>query len=109
MASLNCSSYSTLRIYGTNDPTGLTITSSVVATAIATALRTNTAYTGTSNGFTWAVGPCGGNPYEITSTGLICTCSTGYTMRPCLGGASWGGINGVTCSGATQTMSLYMA
>ncbi|CAF0837402.1 unnamed protein product [Adineta steineri] len=103
-AGLTCTSYSSLRIYGSNDPTGITITDSYVATAIAVALRANTTYSATANGYTWIVGACGGN--EITATGTLCTCNTGYTLRPCFSGSNWGGIMGTTCGAATQTLSL---
>ncbi|CAF4171149.1 unnamed protein product, partial [Adineta steineri] len=104
-AGLTCTSYSSLRIYGSNDPTGITITDSYVVTAIAVALRANTTYSATSNGYTLIVGVCGSG-YEITATGSLCTCTSGYTLRPCFGGSSWGGIMGTTCSAGTQTLSL---
>ncbi|CAF0796005.1 unnamed protein product [Adineta steineri] len=104
-AGLTCTSYSSLRIYGSNDPTGITISDSYVVTAIAVALRANTTYSATSNGYTWIVGVCGSG-YEITATGTLCTCNTGYTLRPCFGGSNWGGIMGTTCGAATQTLSL---
>ncbi|CAF4248459.1 unnamed protein product, partial [Adineta steineri] len=103
-AGLTCTSYSSLRIYGSNDPTGLTISDPYVVTAIAVALRANTTYSATSNGYTWIVGACGGN--ELTATGSLCSCTSGYTLRPCFGGSNWGGIMGTTCGAATQTLSL---
>ncbi|CAF0764088.1 unnamed protein product [Adineta steineri] len=101
---LNCSSYSSIRIFGSIDGTGLSVSNSVVATVIVVALRTNATYTGVSDGYTWAVGStaCG---LEISSTGNLCLCSAGYTLRPCHG-ASFGGINGPTCGAASQTISL---
>ncbi|CAF0796124.1 unnamed protein product [Adineta steineri] len=105
-AGLTCTSYSSLRIYGSNDPTGLTISDPYVVTAIAVALRANTTYSATSNGYTWIVGVCGSG-YEITATGTLCTCNSGYTIRPCIGGtANSGGIAGSTCPTGTQTLSL---
>jgi hypothetical protein len=103
---LTCSSYSSARIYGSNDPVGLTVTNSAVATGIASALRNSGSYTGTSNGYTWVVGPCGGG-YEIRSTGVPCQSCTGYAISPCIGNNNWGGINGTTCGAGSQTMSLY--
>lgn len=75
--------------------------------AIAQALRTNTAYGPTSsNGYSWAVGTCGsGNELSATGGG-ICACSTGYTVRPCIGNSNWGGVNGTTCSASTQNMTV---
>ena len=91
---------------GSNNPTGITLTNPSMVAAIAQALRTNTAYGPvSSNGFSWIVGPCGGG-YELTSTGIICRCNTGYTIRPCIGNRNWGAINSNTCSAGTQTMTL---
>jgi hypothetical protein len=102
---LTCTTYTKLQIYGSKDPTGITITDSSVATGLATALRTSTAYSGISNGYTMKVSACGGG-YEITSVGVTCSCNTGYTVRPCQGGGNWGGLYGTTCSALTQTMTL---
>ncbi|CAF1037559.1 unnamed protein product [Adineta steineri] len=105
--SLTCSSYSLMRMYGSNDPTGITVDSSSVATALALALRYNFTYGTTYNGLTWKVGACGPGSYEISATGTICSCPTGYTIRPCIGSSSWGGINSATCGAATQIVSLH--
>jgi hypothetical protein len=89
---------------GTNDPTGITLTNPTYITGIANALRTSTSYGPvTSNGYSWAVGLCGSG--ELTATGGVCQCNTGYTVRPCIG-PSWGGINGATCSASSQTMTV---
>ena len=99
-------SYSTLTMSGSNNPTGITLTNPSIVAAIAQALRTNTAYgPASSNGYSWRVGPCGGG-YELTSTGSICRCNTGYTVRPCIGNSNWGAINTFTCSAGTQTMTI---
>ncbi|CAF1420502.1 unnamed protein product [Adineta ricciae] len=103
---LTCATYSKVRMYGSNDPIGITSTDSSVATALAIALRYNTTITTVLNGVTWRVGACGSG-YEISATGTICSCPTGYTIRPCIGSSNWGGINSATCGAATQTMSLY--
>ena len=111
VAGLTCSTYYTVHIYGSKDTTGITITDSSVATAIATALRTGIAYTGISNGYTMKVGTCGGGIgapsgyVELSSTGGTCGCNPGYTVRPCQGG-SWGGLYGTPCNAATQTMTV---
>jgi hypothetical protein len=103
---LTCTAYTKVRFYGSRDATGITLTDSSVVTALATALRTSTAYTGVSNGYTMKVGGCGGG-YEITASGTVCQCNTGYTLRPCIGGGNWGGIYGTsTCNAANQTMTL---
>lgn len=91
---------------GSNNPIGITLTNSFHVTAIANALRTNTSYGPvTSNGYSWAVGSCGSS-IELTATGSMCACNTGYTVRPCIGNLNWGGINGVTCSSASQTLTV---
>ena len=96
--------YSSLTLSGSNDPTGITLNSGTIVANIASSLRTNTAYGPvTSNGYSWMVGSCGGG-FEITATGGICGCSTGYTVRPCIGNSNWGGMNGATCGGITQTL-----
>ncbi len=106
LANLACTTYTKLQFYGSRDLTGITLTDSIVVNALATALRTSTSYTGTSNGYTMKVGGCGGG-YEITGSGTVCQCNTGYTVRPCIGGSSWGDINGAsTCGAANQTMAL---
>ncbi|CAF1491107.1 unnamed protein product [Adineta steineri] len=98
--------YTSMTIKGTNNPTGITLTNSAYVLGLATALRTNTPYGPVySNGYSWAVGLCGTN-YELTATGSVCQCNTGYTLRPCLGGSSWGGINGYTCNASYQTMTV---
>jgi len=107
---LTCTTYTKLHIYGSKDPTGITLTDSTVVTAIATALRTSTTYTGISNGYTIKVGSCGSGGYEITASGTVCQCNTGYTLRPCNGSPSWGGIYATTTCGApTQTMSVVFS
>ncbi|CAF0900349.1 unnamed protein product [Adineta steineri] len=105
---LTCSSYSLMQMYGSNDPTGITVTDSSVVTALALALRYNSTFGVTYNGVTWQVGPCSsGTSYVITATGILCNCASGYTMRPCHGDSNWGGMAGTTCGAATQTMSLH--
>lgn len=104
MAQLTVRPYSLLVVRGSVDPVGVTVTDPVVIGSIALALRTSTVYGPVnSNGRSWAVGLCGSG-YELTVTGSICVCNTGYTLRPCIANLNYGGINGATCSGATQTM-----
>ncbi|CAF0900401.1 unnamed protein product [Adineta steineri] len=107
---LTCSSYSLMHMYGSNDPVGITVDSSSVATALAYALRYNATFGISYNGITWKIGSCsccGSSGWEITATGSLCTSPSGYTMRPCYGSSCWGGIAGATCNAATQTMSLH--
>jgi hypothetical protein len=94
---------------GTNNPTGITLTNPTYIAAIALALRTYSAYGPvSSNGYSWGVGICAvsGSYYELTATGGICQCNTGYTVRPCIGNLNWGAINGYTCSASAQTMTV---
>ncbi|CAF1441160.1 unnamed protein product [Adineta ricciae] len=109
-ASLTCTSYSKMRIYGSNDPIGITVTDPNTVTALAVALRYNTTIVINNNGITWRVWPCSSG-YEITSSGCSCCCTTGYyTIRPCpwINGY-WGGIASASCNAASQTMSLSFA
>ncbi|CAF1300819.1 unnamed protein product [Adineta ricciae] len=101
---LTCTTYSKMRIYGSNDPTGITIADVSTVTALAVALKYNTTLIARYNGINWRVGP-DWSGYEITSTGGH-TCSTGYTVRPCAGNLHWGGIAGATCSPLSQTLSI---
>ena len=58
---LSSYSYTGFTVSGSLNPTGYTCTSPTVALAVANALRTGTAYSGTSDGHTWYVGTgCGG-------------------------------------------------
>jgi len=93
-----------MTVRGSVDPVGVSVTTASVIASLALALRTSTAYgTVTSNGRSWAVGSCGGG-YELSANGAVCSCTTGYDVRPCIGNANYGGINGATCTGVTQTM-----
>ncbi len=91
---------------GTNSPTGITLTNPTYIAAIASALHTNTAYGPvSSNGYSWSVGVCRSG-FELSATGSTCQCSSGFTVRPCIGDSNWGGINATTCSSSTQTMTV---
>jgi hypothetical protein len=94
---------------GSNDPIGITLTDSTYVAAIANALQTHTSYGPvSSNCYSWSVGICAGlgSYYELTAAGNSCLCNTGYTVRPCIGDSNWGGINGSTCSGSDQIMTV---
>ncbi|CAF1476738.1 unnamed protein product [Adineta steineri] len=91
-------------LFGTYNTNGINATNSVVVNAIATALRTSSAYSGTSNGVTWYVGTCGSG-MELAST-AVCACATGYSIRPCIGGLNWGGVDSTSCSAPSQVMTL---
>ena len=97
-------SYSLLTLRGSSDPVGVTVTDPVIIGNIALALSTSVAYGPvTTNSRLWAVGSCGGG-YELSASGAVCACVTGYNVRPCIGNSNYGGINNVTCSAATQTI-----
>ncbi|CAF4942266.1 unnamed protein product, partial [Rotaria socialis] len=99
-------SYTSLTISGSNDPTGITLTNAVYVNAIAQALRTYSTYGPvSSNSYSWQVGGCGSGP-ELTATGCICCCNTGYTVRPCIGNSNWGGVNSNACSAGSQTLTV---
>lgn len=105
VASLTCAGYSNLRLYGSNDATGLTITELSVVRGLAAALRTSSTFSGNASGYTWVAGT-GVAGLGISNTGVVSSCSTGYTLRPCIGNYNWGGINGADCSAPSQTISL---
>ena len=96
--------YTGLVIRGSVDPVGVAVTDPTVIAGIALALRTSGVYGPvTSNGRSWAVGLCGSGR-ELSASGAVCSCTTGYTVRPCIGNSNWGGVNTATCGGSTQTM-----
>ena len=98
--------YTSMTMYGTLSGTGVTLTDPTTIYNIVLALRTSTAYGPvTFGGRTWGVALCGSG-YELISNGAVCSCATGYNVRPCIGNTNWGGINGNTCSASTQTMSV---
>ena len=115
---LSCYTFSSFRVYGSNDPVGKQCTNAVIATAVANALRTGTAYGPTfdaTSGQTWLVGnsACGVSScnssaagIELTGTGSNCNCLGGYTLRPNMGNLNWGGINMAACGASSQTMSV---
>jgi hypothetical protein len=106
VSQLTVRSYTLLTLCGTNDPIGVTVTDTTVIASIALALRTSTAYGPvTTNSRSWAVGSCGGG-YELSASGSVCYCVTGYNVRPCIGNYNWGGINGATCLAGTQTITV---
>jgi hypothetical protein len=107
-ASISASkTYSTITIKSNLDTTGSSCTGAD-ANTICQALRTGTATTAPCGGKTWRVGTCGSSGsttgWEVTNSSGICTCDTGWCVRPCIGNNNWGGSNGPTCSAPTQTL-----
>ncbi|CAF1156034.1 unnamed protein product, partial [Adineta ricciae] len=106
VAQLTIRPYNLLILSGSMDPVGVKVLDPVVIGNIALALQTSTAYGPVStNSRSWAVGSCG-SPYELSASGAVCYCVTGYNIRPCVGNGNFGGINGLTCSAANQTMTV---
>lgn len=65
----------------------------------------------TCGGFTWNTGNCAvsgvGIELNAASSAIVCNASTDqYVLRPKIGNANWGGINGATVGAPTQTMSV---
>ena len=47
-----------------------------------------------------------GTGIELSANSNICSCTSGYVARPCIGNANWGGVNGTTCSAVSQTIRV---
>lgn len=108
---VSANAYTGFKISGSLNTTGISCTNPTVAAAVASALRTATNYTGSSDGFTWRVGTtcgsgCGGGTVELTATSGLCGCNTGYTIRPEIGNNNWGGITTTSCGAPSQTMTV---
>ena len=106
--------FTKVTIKGTLDTAGRVCTDTNMVNQMATALRNGVGNTWTCGGNSWAVGtPCitgcaiSGDDIEFNASGGSCGCTNpGYILRPCIGNANWGGINGPTCGGATQVMTV---
>lgn len=101
-------SYNSISVSGSRDTVGQTCFDATVATQIANALNTGATLSVTCGGVAWKVGGCGQGPELRVGGAGICTCNTGgYSIRPQIGvNQNWGGINGATCNGLTQTMTV---
>lgn len=109
--------YASVRISGSYDTTGISITDPAAAQQLANLLYTRTAGSVTSDGHTWYVGlgcqdegscvPYGQGVDITIDQPFNCQCDNSYTIRPHIGNYSWGGIGGDnTCNPSSQTMSL---
>jgi hypothetical protein len=110
-------SYSTITIYGSGNPSGVTCTGGG-ANTLCQALRTGTAVSVSCGGRTWRVGNCGVESQnvpaiELNATGDMCSCPTGTStaiVRPCIdvnsSNPNWGGLQTDTCNGPTQTLGV---
>ena len=101
--------YTSVTFSGSLDNVGITCNVPAVVQNMATALKNQTAYTAVCNGHTWS--NC--NRYNdelridppMKCSGANCP-NQGYMLRPCIGNSNWGGVNGPTCGGANQSMTL---
>lgn len=103
--------YTSLKVSGSNNPTGVTLTDTAAIANIAQAMNTMTPYSVTTGGNTWTVGinACGsGVLLAVNAPNCNCDGAAGnlYLFRPEIGSSNWGGINTPTCNGPSQTMNI---
>jgi hypothetical protein len=104
-SSLTNTTYGTLIVGGSASTVQATCTGSEAAT-ICEALHAGTTTSASCGGHTWYVGTCGSGT-ELSADNAVCSCgTTGFTVRPCIGNDNWGGIEGVTCDAASQTLTV---
>lgn len=116
LGQLGKTSFISVTISGTFDPTGIKITDPVAATELAGLLNTGTSGTVVSGGHTWRVGNCGPGscvPWgvELVVDGNGCDCKDTYALRPYTSNKNWGGVKTSTCidnleAMQSQTMKL---
>ncbi len=99
--------YSKVTLKGSNDPVGVSCTGSS-ANTICQSLRTGSPLGVSCGGRSWVISGIGscGDGVELNANGSICQCNVGYTVRPCIGNANWGAINGEACGANDQTMTV---
>jgi hypothetical protein len=107
-------SYTTFTWSSTNG-SSITVTDSTRVQLIATALRTGTTgtnFTTTIGSNTWRViqncsvtNPIPAEAIEFTNLSA-CSCGSGYTIRPLIRNANWGGTNQSACGSPTQTITI---
>jgi hypothetical protein len=91
-------------ISGSNDATGRVCTGDE-ARQICDALRDGAFLSIFCDGHTWFVDECGGT--ELTADDAQCSCEDpGYSIRPCIMADVWGGVNTITCSAPSQTITV---
>jgi len=103
---LSDTTFHSITIAGTFDPTGVTCSDPGSATQICEALHHRSFASVTCNGHLWNVGNCGGP--EVVVDNPVCNCTFGFdhTVRPCVGFGEWGGVGTETCFAPTQTMTV---
>ncbi len=107
-ASLPASAVTSIRIYGSLNPAGVSCTTPSLAQQIADNLRNGATSSVNCGGSTYSTGLCGiTGVYSVEiAIGVICRCEATIAVRPAIGNANWGGISGASCPAATQTMSV---
>jgi len=103
--------YTTFTFFS-NLNSGITVTHPTLVQTLADALRNATNNTSvTINSVVWRVGTgCAaggvtGTVVEFSNIGS-CSASSTYALRPRIGNANWGGVNGTTVNAPTQTITL---
>jgi hypothetical protein len=97
--------YTSVKMSGSFDPTGVTCNDPTAATQICQTLHNRGFASVLCDGRTWNVGQCGG--VELSVDTAICVCQTpGRTVRPCIGAEFWGGVNTETCFAPTQNITV---
>jgi hypothetical protein len=89
---------------GSEDMVGKTCTGSA-ANDLAAALAAGTSLTVVCDSEDWAASATTYTTIAVGGVGTGCP-SPAYYIRPDIGSANWGGINGVTCSAPTQIMEV---
>jgi len=85
----------------------VTVSDATKIQTLANALRAGTYTTATIGAVTWYVGiGCGLASAVEFSNQSTCSCASGYSIRPLIGNANWGGSNGTTCGASTQTITI---
>lgn len=107
-------SFVSVKISGSLDATGFTISDPAAANQLATLLTSRTPGSVISGGNTWTVTTCFSGACGEASTALAvngdtqkCSCSDRYAIRPHSINEDWGGLNvSSSCKAPSQSMSL---
>ena len=97
--------------WSNNIGASVTVSDATKIQTLANALRTGTSTSAVIGASTWYVGiGCGGTTgystaVEFSNQGT-CSCATGFSIRPLINNANWGGSNGTTCGASTQTITI---
>jgi cysteine-rich repeat protein len=101
-AQLDGFEYTRVALWGSEDPQGVEC-NGPQADILCQALATGGTAQESCDGSQWFVGACQG--IELSATAQ-CSCDVGYTIRPCIGGGLFGGINTDSCAGPSQTIEV---